>query len=477
MAYPGTYATVMAQSKPREHEKVGLPLVLILTYVVMEYARPANPMKIPMVISIVLFLSWLALGKKNWCPQVVCFLLLLAVIAVMGPFAINNFSIWVGFRLMTIQLLCICVPIIHFAATIHKWDVLCRGLIAVYVYVGLYGLLHGGIGPGGHIGDENDLALALNTMMPLAFFSMFVVTSRAWKLVSGVAFVLMAAGVVASFSRGGFLGLATVLLYCFVISPRKKLAVVLAIFLGIGASMFAPDTYWKEIASIKEAATDTEQGTGALRREYWTIAWNMFLHNPVLGVGLDNFPWNVPEYQSEEQHVRAERSYAGAVAHSLYFTLVAELGLAGALIFLSLLWFNFRDLRAIARTGREWAGRQGGGREGAVPRAGEAVARDLDKARYYAHALAAGFLGYLISGFFLSVFTYPHMWVLTALTAALKESVRKKVEEVESDPVGLEAPAHNRPGDWGARSTGAMVSPCEQRTSVRPASYDPAAWS
>jgi hypothetical protein len=47
---------------------------------------------------------------------------------------------------------------------------------------------------------------------------------------------------------------------------------------------------------------------------------------------------------------------------------------------------------------------------------------DLRKAKYYAHAIRGGLLGYLVAGIFLSVFAYPHFWIMTALTVALKET-------------------------------------------------------
>jgi O-antigen ligase len=388
----------------------------------MEYARPANPMKIPLMISLILFFYWITLPQKNWSPQVICFLLLLGIIVAMGPIARNNYSIWIGFQQMAVQLLCICIPILHFVSSRRKVSIFVNVLIVLYVYIAIFGILHGGRGPGGHIGDENDLALALIIGLPFAFVSILLAKNLVRKLLYGGTFVLMLAGIIATHSRGGFVGLLPVLLYCLLISRQKKTAVLVSVFLVLGVANFAPQSYWDEMSTISQDAADTEQGTGALRRDYWAIATRMFLGNPILGVGLGNFTWNVPEYQTEEQFQRVGRSFAGQAAHSIYFTLLAELGIAGSLVFLAIVIYTIKDTKSIINAEERLDQEQ---------RLRDSQSRnvidltflyDLRKAKYYAHAIRGGLLGYLVAGIFLSVFAYPHFWIMTALTVALKET-------------------------------------------------------
>src|SRR5215510_7835890 len=108
---------------------LGFPFFLILIYLFMEYGRPANPMGMPMVISIFLLLNWLRLPQKKWPPQIICFFALLAVIAVMGPFAENNAAVFWGFEQMTVLLLCVCVPIMHFVCSMRKVSIFLNFLI------------------------------------------------------------------------------------------------------------------------------------------------------------------------------------------------------------------------------------------------------------------------------------------------------------------------------------------------------------
>lgn len=421
----------------RGDDRLGLPLILLLVYLVVEYARPANPLKIPLLISVALFVSWLRQRDKQRPPQLVCFFLLLGVIAVMGPFAVNSFSIFFGFQLMAVQLLCICAPLMHFVRSMRKLRIFLGGWIVVSSYLAVYGLTHGGSGPGGHIGDENDLALALDMVIPIAFAFMWSARSVWARTASAVAVVLMVGTVGVTFSRGGFLGLAAVLPYCFFVMTRRKALAAVFVTLAVLALVAAPQTYRDRLATIVGEAEGTEHGTGELRREFWALARKMFYANPVVGVGLDNFRWNVDDYQSAEERDRIGRSYAGNVAHSVYFTVLAELGACGGVLFGLLVWYTLRDTGRVLRVARR-RNAPSGGPDGTVD---PTLRADLEAARLYAHAIRAALIGYLVSGTFLSVLTYPHFWMLVALTVALHESTRTRLGLPQAAELGRPAPA------------------------------------
>ncbi|MGI0016895.1 MAG: O-antigen ligase family protein, partial [Nitrososphaera sp.] len=220
------------------------------------------------------------------------------------------------------------------------------------------------------------------------------------------------------------------LLYCSILTPRKGLALVLVLFVSLGVWISSPDKYWTEMGTIMDEADNPELGTGGLRRQYWTMAMRMFYENPIFGVGLENYNHNIDIYEPEDQYLRVGRSYHGMSAHSLYFTLLAELGLSGALVFGAIVWFNTQDTKAIIRATHSNSERLKSIRkretrpnswENTTPTGHEALLADLNKARFYAHAMRASLLGYLTSAAFISVFTYPHFWLLTAMIVALKE--------------------------------------------------------
>ena len=148
----------------------------------------------------------------------------------------------------------------------------------------------------------------------------------------------------------------------------------------------------------------------------------MFYENPIVGVGFKNFPWNVNEYESPEQKARVGRSYAGMAVHSVYFAILAELGLCGAAIFAVILGYNIRDLRRIIQWSVEW-------KKYRPP--DDRMRRDVDRAVSYGRAMQASLVGFLVSGIFLSAFDYPHFWILTALIVALKEIVARELKRAD----------------------------------------------
>jgi O-antigen ligase len=214
---------------------------------------------------------------------------------------------------------------------------------------------------------------------------------------------LFLASIVATMSRGGFVGLATLGAFVFVVSPpRRKLLVVLFLIVAIlGLVVFAPPRYWHEVQSIETSTDRTD--TGYQRIYMWGMAWRMFVDHPVIGVGTNNFGIQAPDYEDSEYAEQSGRHMWGRVAHSMYLTVLAEQGTVGTILFLLTVVWTFRvGGRLRAR----------GVREANNP---EVVRTGL-----LATGLLAGVIGVLVSGAFLSVLYYPVFWVLVALIAALE---------------------------------------------------------
>jgi hypothetical protein len=409
-------------------DALGYPFLLFLIYLLMEYGRPVDPMGIPLVTSILLFVWWLLSPNRTWTIQFPYFLLLLCVIAVMGPFAVNSYSIWHGFRGMAVQLLCISIPLIQFTTSLRRAFAFTSAFVAVLVYVAIYGIMHGGVGPGGHIGDENDVALVLTMALPFAFVGAMFKTSTWRRLTSFACVVLFAFATMVTFSRGGFLALTAVLIYCFslLLRKRKLIGILLLCLLGLAGMLYAPSGYWAEIATIQRDAQDNQHGTGALRREFWAIARSMFYHNPILGVGLHNFTWNISNYQTSESLNRVGRSFSGNTAHSLYFITLAELGGSGFLLFSLILYQAYRDTGIVLRLASGQQGRRATPAQVQTDLRAQGHFQQLSLAAAHAHAIRASLLGYLTGGAFLSVFTYPHPWLIIALAAGLRKATEEE---------------------------------------------------
>src|SRR5262249_61808872 len=87
-----------ARGKPRltdrlrPNERLGLPFLLLMVWIWVEYARPTNPLGIPLVISAILLGGWILNKDKHWSAQTTLLLAFLVVMALGVPLASNTVS-------------------------------------------------------------------------------------------------------------------------------------------------------------------------------------------------------------------------------------------------------------------------------------------------------------------------------------------------------------------------------------------------
>jgi len=175
----------------------------------------------------------------------------------------------------------------------------------------------------------------------------------------------------------------------------------------------APGYYWDEIRSIRtENTEDNRYGTGAQRVYSWKLGWRLFLMNPIIGVGQGNYQWNVGEAEDQAGVQWKTRSIRGRVAHSLYFTLLPELGIVGSILYFLMIFFSFKDLKYIKDISKKRK---------------DIASDEYSKKIYYqALALEASIIGFLVSSVFISTLYYPNFWLLCAFVVALKKIVTIK---------------------------------------------------
>jgi len=331
------------------------------------------------------------------------------------PIAANNYhAFWMTYG--QVAYFIVYLSIIAFVNDFKKLNLYIDLWILINVFCAVVGIKHGGKVPNSaFMDDENDFALVMNMAIPFAYF-MFLETDSIKKKI----FYLAACGLfiganVASFSRGGFVGLLPVAAYCWYKTPRKALATVLVGLMLIVFLAFTTESYWAEMKTIKEQKM--EEGTGATRKHFWTCAWHMFLDHPIIGVGPGNFPWNIEKYE-KKIGTYGNRMFGGTVAHSLYFTLIPELGLVGILLFSGMLYFSYKDLKRILKKEKEFLLKQNQSKE---------IIQQLHKIRFIIFGITGAMLGYLVSGAFLSVLYYPHFWLVIALCVALKNIIQNQI--------------------------------------------------
>ena len=401
---------------------IGFFFGLLLVWLVFEFARPAHPMKIPLVISVVSSAGWLFRSRKQWTTQSTWCLVLLGTAAVGVPLAENTFSAYETTREIAIRFLCICLPLQSVLTSVYRVRAWILTLLIVVFYVGAWATTHGGYGPsaGGGGQDENYIAAMTGMALPFAYFSIIFEKRMSVKAGYVIAiFVYVAAIAVGTNpSRGGFLGLCAVALYCLARSPRKVLGISVLASVAVAFVLAVGPAFWAEIGT----STDYQGGTGGMRIELWKAGLRMWALNPLLGVGPDNFRWVIGYVQTPEQFELFGRSLAGSVvAHSTPVEMVAELGSIGAMATIVMVWRTWVDLGKVRD-------------QISVLIARRVADDDLVRLRYYADAVRASIFAVIVNGVFLSLFYYSHLWLLIVLGASFPLIVRARLQRIEGVP-------------------------------------------
>jgi O-antigen ligase len=381
-----------------QHDNDGrFGFALVLIFLVFEYSRPQDlvpaigALRPTLILMPLQIFCWFKSTKFRdvKCPQLTYVLAMLLLLVLHIPFSTNHHN---AFEISE-DFLLVCtfsVSVILFVDTKSRLLILLRWWLFLALYISIMTIVGHGRAGSNFLADPNDVSLLINAMLPFAL-CMLVYGRRFVGRLACIAIALVCvAAVVSTSSRGGFVGLLIVTFVLWLLSPRKVLALILMAIMALGTYKFADQKYWDRISTIQA----TDQGTAKGRIDSWRAAWAMFEDHP-LGVGPGNFGIHFPEYQG---NLFGTHGMWGRAAHSLWMTLLAELGIPGIIVYGLLFRANWRSLMHLRR-----------------------IPVDSDRHRL-AHLLSIAFLasfaGFFASGTFLSVLFYPHYWYLTAMLVA-----------------------------------------------------------
>jgi O-antigen ligase len=278
---------------------------------------------------------------------------------------------------------------------------------------------------GGMMKNPNDLALNMVVFLPFAAYIAMEAASSIKRLTAAACAACMIGAIVASGSRGGFLGFGVMIVVLGAFAARRRPGFVLV---GVLVALFAlpvvPANYWRRIASITDESKDDVQSSQA-RRTLMAESVDAFVAHPLTGVGAGMFKnWNPPN--------RAEVWHE---AHNVWLQVAAELGLFGLAAFLFLVVRGFASVvqtrrllgrirPAPARTRAMNARRPDADVPGVMP------SRDADLLDWHSAAMAASLAGWLVCAFFASVAYNWTFYYLLALAAAPREILRDRLPVV-----------------------------------------------
>lgn len=370
---------------------------------------------------LIFFPAQLALeGNLTARPREVNLLLLLSLTGLLSiPLAISPKEAWDTFNDAFIKAVLMFIVMINVVRT--KWRL--RGLlflaIAVSVYLSFKALgdyqsgnltvegyrVSGSIG--GMFGNPNDMALQLATILPITVALMFTTRNIFIRLIYISCAALMVAGIVVTFSRGGFLALAGALgVIGWKIGRKHRLAVMLLMFIFLAAFLvLAPGNYGERLGSILDHSRDVV-GSASMRQQVLIRSIVVAVKHPLFGIGMGNF------------HTVSIREL---VSHNAYTQVAAEMGFAAMIIYIMFMFTPLKRLREIER-------------------------ETFDKRRgspfyYMSIGFQASIVGYMIGSFFASVAYLWYIYYLVGYAICLRRMYQLEKEAKIEKAVISETPA------------------------------------
>lgn len=405
------------------------PYVGVLAYLVFEYARISamfpvlQPLQIGKLIVISTVVIWLfrciMTRKLKFVSDKITWLMFLWLGLALGSsffatdselafIAILDFARWVIIYFL----------IINLVDSLPKWQVFLWLLLLlnfkmsqfqIRQFVAGYAMspnpelfIARGMGAGstGFFTNAGDFGVAMCVVAPLAFYLIKAVRSKVLKVGGIIFFSAFAYSILNCGSRGAALSLFVMVFFFWLRTSRKFQSGVLLLLFLIGFWASAPEAWRERFTST----LNYEQDATTFRRfKLWEAGLKMSIDNQLLGVGINNFNTNY----AARYHAPGEAGVPLA-PHNIFIQAGSELGLPG---FLSLLLVIFLVFKRNHQTRRLYSQNN----------------LKNDWIANFAHALDLSLIGYIVSGSFLSVLYYPHLYIIMTLAISLNQIARKQV--------------------------------------------------
>lgn len=267
-----------------------------------------------------------------------------------------------------------------------------------------------GAGSVGFFANQGDFGVAMSVVWALAGMLLLGEKKQIARIIYLVSLLGFTAAIFMSSSRGAVLALVVAAAFGWIKNPKRIFA-GLIVALVLVASVYLVSPAFKE--RMESALHPESDATATIRLNLWKAGIKMFTSHPILGVG----PGNFPVIYASEHNV----NFSGQVItapHNIFIQAASELGLMGLLPLLAMMFFLFR---LNARTRKLMLATREGGKKRFEYR--------------MATALDLALIAYIVSGSFLTVLYYPHLWVLLGMSVGSYNcAIRRQTVHAEADP-------------------------------------------
>ena len=262
--------------------------------------------------------------------------------------------------------------------------------------------------PQSEIGDRNNLAMAMLLAVPLMNYLRLQSRHRWMQLGLMGAMVMTVMAVLATYSRGGFIGVLAMGAFLWWKSRSRILALIALLLVGVGLLSVVPDRWKERMVTIETA--QTEDNSFKVRLLSWYAYASAALNRPLTGAGLYALQ-SAPVYfhYAPGRDVIDVANDRPRAAHSIYFQVLGELGFIGFFVYIALLATGFWNAR--------WIGR-------ATKRRSE-----LDWMGDLGRMIQVSMIAFCVSGAALSVAFYDYFLSLLIVLSAVRQMAKAALDE------------------------------------------------
>jgi putative inorganic carbon (hco3(-)) transporter len=261
---------------------------------------------------------------------------------------------------------------------------------------------------GGPLGSENRYAQILAVVFPLALIRAFREPRRRLRLLGAAASLLIAGGVVLTFSRGAAVGLGATLVLMLLLRAVKLRHVVVAVAALTALVLLVFPHYLIRLSSLErvtalsssESSSDGPDSAIVGRETENLAAWHTFVDHPLVGVGPGAYFHEYSRQYANRLGLRYLQQQRRG--HSLYLEMAADTGIVGLAAFFAMVG---TALVLLHRSGRYWR------------------LRDPERAML-ASSLFFGLCAYLATAAFLHLSYQRYFWLLLALGSSVIWALR-----------------------------------------------------
>jgi len=317
-----------------------------------DYFRFLTPYRLALVVTIIiLFLivilggisvKKILVGKETKLYAVFFMLLFLGI-----PFAYDREIAFNNVAVLFMGNLIYYLIFIQYIDSIFKFRKMLFTILLCFFFYSFFTLIGGHYTGGryftyGTMFDPNDIVYVLISLFPIGIFFLKRDMSILKKGLAITSVIISIIIILINGSRAGILSFGTMVLYSIIVFRKQikfKYIIISLIIFGSLISIYSEKIDYSRYLMLN-IKTDYNITSERGRLAIWKNGYQIFLSNPITGVGVGCFPMVLGDFREKKNLPPIMQA-----AHNSYLEIAAETGIFGIIMYFLLIYYCFRNFR------------------------------------------------------------------------------------------------------------------------------------